>query len=222
MYACTLARMHAIALISQKGGAGKTTLALNLAVAFQQAGRTSVVLDLDPQASAATWADLRNDEYPAVAAAHAPRLQAALATARDHGAALAILDTAPHAEASALAAARAADLVLIPCRPGLFDLHAVAASHDAARLAGAPAAAVLSAAPHRGTLADQACTILTELGIEVAPVAIGQRAAHVHAIALGLSVLEHEPRGKAAAEIRALHAWTAARLKQTGYHHAKE
>ena len=90
-----------------------------------------------------------------------------LATAREHGAALAIIDTAPHAEAAALAAARAADLVLVPCRPSVLDLRAVTASQDIAKLAGTAAAAVLCAIPARGTLAAEAQSALEAYGLPV-------------------------------------------------------
>ena len=208
--------MYTIAFISQKGGAGKTTLALNLAVAETFAGGIPLVLDLDPQASASTWAHVRGTETPTVAPAHAPRLDQALETARQNGATLTILDTAPHAQSAALDAARAADLVLIPCRPALFDIRAATASSDVARLAATQAVAVLSAAPPRGSLALQAHEALAAQDIQLAACVVAQRAAHVHAITRGLSVLEHDPRGKAAEEIRALHAWTTARLATTG------
>ena len=108
--------MLIIAIVSQKGGAGKTTLALNIAVASELADRSAVVVDLDPQASAAAWADSREAEAPVVVSAQAARLAEVLDTAREHGAALTLIDTAPHAEAAALTASRAADLVLVPCR----------------------------------------------------------------------------------------------------------
>lgn len=110
--------MLTLAVISQKGGAGRTTLALNLAVAAHLEGETALVVDLDPQASAAAWHDSRGRDGPLVVSAQAMRLEEVLALAVEHGAAVAMIDTAPHSEAAALAAARAADLVLIPCRPG--------------------------------------------------------------------------------------------------------
>ena len=99
--------MKTISIISQKGGAGKTTLALNLAAAAEALGHSTVVIDLDPQASAKGWHDHRNKETPVVISAHASRLADVLETARKHGAALCIIDTAPHSETTALAAAKA-------------------------------------------------------------------------------------------------------------------
>ena len=142
------------------------------------------------------------------------RLAAVLATAREHGAALALIDTAPHAEAAALAAARAADLVLVPCRPSVLDLRAVTASQDIAKLAGTAAAAVLCAIAARGTLAAEAQSALEAYGLPVAPVRIGHRAAFVHAMTAGQGAQEYEPRGKAAREIARLHDWTHAQASQ--------
>ena len=206
--------MLTIAIMSQKGGSGKTTLAINLPVASDLADRSAVVVDLDPQASAAAWADSRQAETPVVVSAQATRLAEVLDTAREHGAALTLIDTAPHAEAAALAAARAADLVLVPCRPSILDLRAVGASHDIAKLAGTPAAAVLCGVPARGSLAGEAQSALESYELDVAPVRIGYRAAFVHAMTAGQGVQEHEPRGKAAREIARLYDWTYTRASQ--------
>ena len=165
------------------------------------------MIDLDPQASAAAWADSREKDAPAVVSAQASRLGEMLGAARRHGAALALIDTAPHAETAALAAARAADLVLVPCRPSILDLRAVAASRDIALLAGVQAAAVLCAVPARGPLAGEARTALEDGGLPAAPCAVGQRIAFVHAMTGGLGVQEHAPRSRAAAEIAGLYDW---------------
>ena len=141
--------MQIIALISQKGGAGKTTLAIAIAVTAEREGLTSVLVDLDPQASAAQWSDLREAETPVVTCTPAVRLASVLAAAQDAGAGLAVLDTAPHAAEAALAAARASNFVLIPCRPATADLVAIGASIDLIRIADKPGAVVINAAPRR-------------------------------------------------------------------------
>ena len=201
--------MLSVAVISQKGGAGKTTCAVGLAVAHEQlAGGRAVVVDLDPQGSASVWGDLREADRPVVVAAHAPRLGRVLDAARAGGADLAVIDTAPHASEAALAAARAAHLILVPCRCSVADLHAIRASLDVGQLAGVPARGVLNAVPVRGQLAAQARQAAGAQGATVAPVLLHQRIAHVHAFTAGQTAQEIEPRSKAAAELAALYRWT--------------
>jgi chromosome partitioning protein len=198
--------MKTIAVISQKGGTGKTTLALHLAVA---AADGAAVVDLDPQASATAWRDLRRAENPAVVSVQPSRLAQALETAKAARAAFVIVDTAPHSEASALAAARAADLILIPCRPALLDLRAISASADIVQLAkrADAAAIVLNGCPPRGSMPDEAESALGAYGLRIAPVRIGHRTAFVRALVEGLTAQEWEPEGKAAAEIDELYKW---------------
>jgi chromosome partitioning protein len=205
--------MKVIAVISQKGGAGKTTLALHLAVAAEQDGRQTAVIDLDPQASATSWSDSRDVETPAVVSAQASRLSQVLKAAEQAGAAFAILDTAPHSESSALGAARAADLILIPCRPAILDLRAIGNTVDLARLAEKPAAVVLNTVPPRGTLAEEAQQAVAGYGVEVVPVHIGQRAAFQHSLTAGQTAQEYEPGGKAAEEITQLYTWICKKVK---------
>ena len=197
--------MKTVAIISQKGGAGKTTIALNLAVAAAQFGYQSLVIDIDPQSSAKGWHDLRTEELPVVISAQSSRLNALLETARQNGAKLTIIDTAPHSESAALAAARVADLVLIPCRPSLLDLKAITTSIDLAALAKTPAKAVLNTVPVRGSLKQEAEAVLQGYGLGILPAHLGHRIAFVHSLTAGQSVLEYEPSGKAAEEIRALY-----------------
>lgn len=199
--------MYIIAVISQKGGTGKTTIALNLAVASELSDKPTVVIDLDPQASAKGWHDHRGRDAPVVISAQAARLAEVLETARTHGAEFVIIDTAPHSESTALAAARAADMVLIPCRPGILDLRAITTSADLAQLANKRGVVVLNAVPPRGSLAGEAAEAVVGYGLQVAPSSLGQRAAFMHSLTSGLTALEYEPKGKAAHEVQLLHTW---------------
>ena len=201
--------MKIIAIISQKGGAGKTTIALHLAVAAVNAGQSVAVIDLDPQASATSWGDSRENENPSVISTQLSRLDKVLAAARNAGADLAIIDTAPHSESASLAAARIADTILIPCRPAIFDIRAIIQTIDLVKLAGksGSASVVLNTVPPRGTLAEEATLAIASCDVPVCPVHIGQRAAYLHALTAGKSAEEYEPNGKAAEEISSLYKW---------------
>jgi chromosome partitioning protein len=133
-----------IALIAQKGGVGKTTVAVNLAVA---AGAKAALFDLDPQESAVIWADRRKVEAPHVEFLTERRLPDGLKAAEQQGFTLAIIDTPPAAGPQAFTAAQAADLVLIPCRPSLVDLDAIRRTAQLIKSAGVTAYVVFNAAP---------------------------------------------------------------------------
>ena len=153
--------MLVVAVISRKGGVGKSTIAVHLAVEAAKAGSVAVV-DLDVQASAAGWGDSRTAEQPAIVTCPPTRLVATLDAAKRAGALVAIIDTAPHAEAPALAAARASDLMLIVTRPGILDLRAIGQSTEIAQLAGKPAAVIINAAPAVGSQASEAAEAVSE------------------------------------------------------------
>lgn len=198
--------MWTVAVISQKGGAGKTTLSVHLATAAQLAGLAVAVIDLDPQATARRWGDKRG-RPPEVVSDHAVRLPALLDAARSNGADLVLVDTAPNADQAALGAARTADLILIPCRPSAFDLEAVEATLTLAELAKKPAFVVLNAAAPRSSLTGEARAALAARGAQVAPIVVYQRAAFVNGVIDGRTALEIEPNGKAAGEIAGLWRW---------------
>ena len=201
--------MKTVAILSRKGGTGKTTLAVHLSVAAERAGRTTALIDLDPQASAIGWSDRRQGDTPVVISAHASRLPELLETAEKNGVDFAIIDTAAHAETSALTAARAATFALIPCRPASLDLLAIGATVDVVKLAKVPARVVFNGTPARGNLTDEARQAVAAYNVPCAPCSIGQRVAFVHALIDGLTVQESEPTGKASREIAALYAYLA-------------
>ena len=210
--------MRKIAVLSQKGGAGKTTIGLNIGIAAELVGQSAAIIDLDPQASITQWGDSREADASVVVSAQAARLPNILKTCEDNGAGVVVIDTAPHAEQSALAAARAADIVIIPCRPSIVDLRAIGSTIDICRIANTPCFVLLNQTPSRGSLADDAAEALAELDVQIAPVQIGQRIAYVHAVTKGQGVLEYEPNGKAAEEINTLYQFIQ---DQTGASHDK-
>ena len=141
--------MRTIAIISQKGGAGKTTLAIHLATAAA-AESVALIVDTDPQATASRWGEWRNGVDPEIIDCGAPTLLAGkLSKAAELGAELAVIDTPPHADAIARQAARLADLILIPCRPKAFDLAAIEATAELVKASHKPAFVVLMAGPPR-------------------------------------------------------------------------
>ena len=205
--------MKTLAILSRKGGTGKTTLATHLSVAAERAGHTTALIDLDPQASAAKWRDTREGDTPAVISTHAERLQQILHLAEENGATLAILDTAPHTEIAALDAARTSDMALVPCKPALIDLQAIGSTMDVVTLAKVPEThIVLNAVPPRGDLAEQARQAVERYEVPCAPCEIGHRIGFVHAFNAGLTVQEFEPKGKATNEINALYDYVAEQM----------
>lgn len=141
---------------------------------------------------------------PVVVSAQASRLSQFLETARQNGADMAIIDTAPHSENAALESARAADFVLIPRRAGILDIRAIQSSLNICRLAGKPALVVLNALPAQGNMADEAAAAIRQIGGEMVADGVVQRIAFNHAMTAGQGVAEYEPADKAAGEIEAL------------------
>jgi chromosome partitioning protein len=204
--------MKTLALLSQKGGSGKTTLAVHLAVAAGESGLRVALADTDPQRSATTWGRARHGQPPPVATAAASELRRVVAAAQHDGIDLLIVDSPPHASPDAPQIARAADAVLIPCRPSMFDLAAVGSAVEIVQAAGVPAALVLNECPSRAPEIAAARQALAGFGLPVAPVEIAARRAFARAVATGRAVTEFEAHGKAAEEIRALWSWIAAEL----------
>jgi chromosome partitioning protein len=218
--------MRTIAIVSQKGGAGKTTLAVHLAAAGSAAGYVSLVVDTDPQASASRWAQWRGDRDPDVIDCGAPSLLAGkLEKAAALGCDLAVIDTPPHADAMARQAVKHADLVLMPCRPRAFDLAALEATAELIKAGGVPAAVVFTAGPPRARLIYRdAAEVLgagpTGLGLRISPVMLPDRAAYHQSMAQGQLADEVAPGGKAAEEVASLWAWTCELLNMPPRAHA--
>jgi len=201
--------MKVISILGQKGGSGKTTLTLSLAVAAHKAGKSVAVVDLDPQASACKWGDRRNAD-PVIISVQPARLSTVLATARKEGADYMLIDTPARLEQSAIAAAEAADLILIPCRPTIKDTETIDATMSLIRAARtrAKVAVVLNGVPPRGAQREQAEDAIRAMKIPVYPFALGNRVSFTHADVLGLSAQEYEPGGEGAREIKDIYKFT--------------
>ncbi|MEP0390681.1 MAG: ParA family partition ATPase [Erythrobacter sp.] len=204
-----------IAIVSQKGGSGKTTLAVNLATRAAAAKHESCVVDTDPQATAAAWSDWRGDFLPVVVTAPPARLGRTIESAKKNGVDFVVIDTPPHADAAAREAIKAADIVLIPTKPRAFDLAALEPIADLVNYAKTPAFVVLNAVPTGATkLAKEAKKAAKDIGLKVCPVTLGERADFHRSSAKGETAGELAPDGKASKEVDKLWKWLHKMLKK--------
>jgi chromosome partitioning protein len=203
--------MNVVTLASRKGGTGKSTLTAHLAACAYSAGRRCLVIDADPQSSLTLWHSLRADGQPPLQNA-ARGIDRALAFAALDGYQWVFIDTAPTMWVVVQEAIRAATLVVIPARPGFFDLNAVRETVTAARERNKPYCVVLNAAPSKrddreAPILAQSRAFLDKHQIPVWAGQISQRAAFALTLAAGTSACEHAPDTAAAAEMAGL--WSA-------------
>ena len=204
--------MRVITFVTQKGGSGKTTLALSCAAAAEEQGSRALVLDMDPQGTAEVWYQAREATTPKLAAITAADLLNAIAGGQLRFDVV-LIDTPGRDEPSTAAAIRHADLCLIPCRPTPADMKATPSTMATIKRLGKRSAFVLNQTPPRGYRIREAAQGLSMLGM-VAPVHIVSRNAYQDAQGMGLGVIEFELDGKAAAEIRELWQWIAKKLEK--------
>ena len=203
--------MKTLAILSRKGGTGKTTLAVHLSVAATLAGHTTVLIDLDPQASACKWSDIRQEDAPAAISAHEARLPEVLHKAGQNGVDLAILDTPPKSDS--FDTAEASDFALIPCRPAIFDLQAIGSTMKIVKMADVPSSVVLNFVHPQSTMLIEARRAVKGYNTDCAPVTLGQRVAFSHALIDGMSVQEFNANSKASSEINALYKYVAKQME---------
>jgi chromosome partitioning protein len=197
--------MKTIAVISQKGGTGKTTTILNLAAAAYMEGKSVLIVDLDQQASATQWHAAREDKQLHVQPTHPAGLPELLRVAAIQDVDFVFIDTAAKTESDAADAIEVADLVLITCRPSVMDLRAMRNTIRLCQVRAVTPYFVLTQIPAQGTLREEAATALTQLGAKVLPEGLGRRDVFHHCLVDGRAVLEYEPKGKAAQEVTALY-----------------
>jgi chromosome partitioning protein len=197
-----------ITIAQQKGGAGKTTVAVQLATAMLQAGKRVAVVDIDPQASLTAWMRIREHE-----AKDAAELRFSMVGGWRLGVELdrlkrdvdrIIVDSPPHAESDARGAIKAADLVLVPCQPSPLDIWASKSTLEIAMKDGKATALVLNRVPPRGRSFEDALQSIAERGYDALSARLGNRQAFVASLGRGLGVVESEPRSAAALEVQAL------------------
>lgn len=221
--------MSTIGILGEKGGTGKTTTAINLSVEFARSGEAVALIDIDPQANAANWADRRGPGNPVVFSGQASRLRQTLdlATAAD----IVIIDSPGHNDSAVTATARVSDLVLIPSRAKVFDLETLGAVRDLLRVAGDPPAFVLLNGLHPSAThaAEEAKAMIGQLkdrdgrplGFKACPVHLCYRDIYGNAPATGRAAQELEPEGGAAAELHELYMWICKQVDMLGGQHGE-
>lgn len=202
--------MYVIAIASQKGGAGKSTFALNLASLADREDAPSLLVDTDAQGSLSVWHKARTARTPLLASCSAVELPDVLETARRHRSIEWVFIDGPGLANDEVAAMmRAATVVLIPTRIALFDLAALPSTIAVARRARRPFFVALNAVPPKRGVVESptvgaARRAVKEMAAPVWRGAIAQRAVYSHALAAGQAVTEFEVAGPAADEMRLL------------------
>ena len=207
--------MRIIAFVTQKGGAGKSTLASSVAVAARAAGERVFIVDLDPLQTLVKWSDARADKTIGVEHVPAAKLTKALAALEKKGITLVVLDAPGQDGEQAEAAMRAADLCVIPARPNAFDLWASEKTRAQVKAQGCDYAFLLNQCPpaQQNTRVQLGAKALQTMGGLLAPL-VSARVDYQEAARLGLGVTEYHPDGVAALEMKELWSSIKRRLKR--------
>ena len=205
--------MRIITFAGQKGGTGKTNCGINFAAEAAFDGINTTLIDLDPQASAAYWGDLRGIDKPRVVSAHATRLKQMLSEAENSGSSLVVIDTPPSVESGIYEAAAVSDLVVMPCLPVLIEIRALLPTVNIIRTTHTPARVLFNRVDARTSLLAEGQKAIKHFELQAFPCHIVSRIAFAHAYNCGQAVSEYEPSGKAAREIRAVYRHIAKGLK---------
>jgi chromosome partitioning protein len=208
--------MKVISLVTQKGGSGKTTLALNFAVAAMGKKERVVILDMDAQGTAKKWYERRVDENPPLVEVVASDLEKAVAGARAQKFDWVLIDTPGRDDAAQAAAIRVADFCIIPCRPSAADLEATPTTVETIKRLKKPYAFVLTQTPPRSFRIREAQTGLSYMGL-VCPLPIVLRNAYQDAQSMGLGVTEFESDGRAAKDVSECWQWIVSKIKKVDY-----
>ncbi len=206
--------MRVLALASQKGGSGKTTLSGHLAVQAQRAGAGPVVLiDIDPQGSLADWWNEREADFPAFAQTTVGRLAQDLQVLRQQGFKLAVIDTPPAITMAIQSVIALSELIVVPTPPSPHDLRAVGATVDLCERAGKPLIFAVNGATPKARITAEAIVALSQHGT-VAPITLHHRTDFAASMIDGRTVMEVDPTGRSAAEVAQLWSYISERLEK--------
>jgi chromosome partitioning protein len=204
--------MLVMALASQKGGSGKTTLSGHLAVEAEKAGAGPVALiDTDPQGSLAAWWNVRAEKAPAFAKVGVFDLQSALQKLERAGMKLVVIDTPPAITDAISHVISLSDLIVVPCRPSPHDLRSVGATADLADRHKKTLIFVVNAATPRARITGEAAVALSQHGT-VAPITIHHRVDFAASMVDGRTVGEVIPDSPSAKEVHELWIYVQDRL----------
>jgi chromosome partitioning protein len=204
--------MIVVAIASQKGGSGKTTLSGHLAVEAEKAGAGPVTLiDTDPQGSLSEWWNARAARHPQFAKVGVLDLEEALNHLARTGTRMAIIDTPPAISHSISHVIAHADLVIVPTRPSPHDLRAVGATVDMAERSGKPLIFVVNGATARARITGEAAVALSQHGV-VAPITLHHRVDFAASMVDGRTVGEVVPKSASSKEMAELWLYIQERL----------
>ena len=208
--------MQVISFVTQKGGSGKTTLAINCAVIAAHKSKKVLIIDMDRQGTAESWYQDREAENPQLIKIEATELKKGIDAAEKQGFDFVLIDTPGREEPAQAAAIKAADFCIVPCRPSPADMKATPPTVETIRRLGKPAFFVLTQTPPKSFRIREAERGLSVLGT-VCPIPIVSRTAYQDAQGAGLGVTEYETAGKAADEIRELWNWIQKKIGKISY-----
>lgn len=208
--------MRVLSVITQKGGSGKTTIATAMAVAAELDGKNVAIFDLDPQATACFWADIREAPTPAVKDCSIARLPHYLEAARESGCDLAVIDCPAVHRDIAHDAAQLSDFILIPTRADVFDVRSMSKTIDLVRAVNVPFSVVLNFCPPSGPEVPAAKEGVAGMGAPLAPVQLHHLKAFARAQQTGQTAQESDPASSAAMQIIELYRYTIIELSQGG------
>jgi chromosome partitioning protein len=218
-------KIAVIGVIGQKGGGGKTTIAINLAVAAARQKLAAVIIDLDQQTNSTKWRARRRSDNVAVVATPASRIKATIETAVTHGAQFIVIDSPGHNDNAATEAVRTSDLVILPVEPQMFHFDTMPAMRDIVRIGGdKPTWIVVNKLhPSASALADRLKKIIFDTYyIPVCPVHMSRFDIYATSADVGLTPEEQNSGSRAAREMRELYKFINQQVNKLGSSHVQK